>query len=514
MRNPLKKREKLHLNVEKNIVTGCIISDVFAKSIRKRLRDLDLIQEKMFRTILSWIFDYVDTYDKAPKDTIMSIFLGNKQKLVDEDLADSIEHVLIHLNERFIEDEESFDVTYQEAQAFKYLKNQSYKAFAARLQACVDAEDPDQADKEYEDFKSVEVRRSQPVDPFDPDFIERLFSEEEKTHLFDIPVPAFKKMIGPIYRGDIMAVAAPAKRGKSFLLQELALYAALDNLNVAIFSYEMEVKVNVKRAFQNLLRETGPGKVQDVKIPEFDDLGNIVYSEVRKDGLTDKKVKRYIRKHKRSGSIFPNLRIFDNETCGRKISDIVEALKDLESQEFKVDVVVIDYDSLLENEPGYKGNEIEANTRLWKDMKLKIASDLHCLVITASQYSRDAINNEAGVQNTAGNIRKFDYVSHWISINQTPIEKELGVMRLDTVGRHDEYNSLNKLVCLQALAMGRPVLDARWQWDIPNLKRLVKDKEKEKGVVDEKQPATRRKVKKVEKEEEEEDESEPRSKFN
>jgi hypothetical protein len=151
----------------------------------------------------------------------------------------------------------------------------------------------------------------------------------------------------------------------------------------------------------------------------------------------------------------------------------------------KFDVIVVDYDALLQNESSFRGDPREGNTQIWKDLKA-LAQDLNMLVITGSQYGRDAISGDSGVENTAENIRKFDYVSHWITINQTPIEKKYGLMRLDVVGRHDEFNSVDKVLCIQALNIGRPIIDARWLTEVGNYDIIVgkgdKEEEAEKQV--------------------------------
>jgi hypothetical protein len=473
------KRTKIENEVEKDILTGAIVSTPFLEQTRKTLH-LNLIEEPTIRRVVSWCLDHFDRFGEAPGTLIHDIFASRKREM-DEDTSDTTYNVLQHVNKRYIENPDTFSDRYYIAKAQDYMEERSLVVLADQIKGHVTTGNVDMAKRALLDYNKVDPVVNVGVQPFrDPAFIHSMFANMKKG-MIEFPYPALQALFRDVYRGDILAVAGPAKRGKSFLMFQLGYYALYNNLNVAVFSYEMDKDVMGMRLFQNFMGQTRH-ETEEVPVPYFDEKGMIQYEYKDKGGLDLQETVQFqdaFSKFSGVGELF----FFDHDHCGRKVSDIADALDRVEKYEdAKIDVVVIDYDKLLENENGFRGASHDAVDQIWKDVKAKIAQDRDSLVVFGSQYNKMGAKYEVGPQEASGSSRKFDYASHWVSILQSEAEKRAGIMRLSVLGRHDEFYQSDKVVCLQSLALARPILDARWMKEIPNYDEIVMAQQ---SVVDE-----------------------------
>ena len=72
------KRKKIDSIAEKNMLTGLITSDRFCKEVMPVVRP-EFLQVEYSKTLVNWIKEYYEQYDKAPgKDIEISFLLkGN-----------------------------------------------------------------------------------------------------------------------------------------------------------------------------------------------------------------------------------------------------------------------------------------------------------------------------------------------------------------------------------------------------------------------------------------------------
>lgn len=464
-------RQPVENDTEKDILIGAIVSDIFLEQTHRILKNYRLIKEPLIRRILSWCVEHYNNYGKAPSRLIHDIFASHQREF-DDDTVESMSLILSHINERYIENQNTYADQYYIAKAKKYIEEQSLLALSEEIKGSISTGNIEQARRSLLDYNRIEEVAASGIKPLeDPEFINTVFSSMKQT-LIEFPYPALQELFRDVYRGDILAVAGPAKRGKSFLMFQLGYYALYNNLNVAVFSYEMDQDVMGVRLFQNMLGQTRQ-PTEEVLIPYFDAQNSILYEKIDKTGLEYDETMEFQKQFSRHMDV-GKLYFFDHNSCGRRVSDIADALDHIENYEdCKIDVVVIDYDNLLESESGFRGDNYEGLNRIWKDVKAKIAQDRNSLVIFGSQYNKSGAKYEVGPQEASGSSRKFDYASHWVSILQSEAEKRAGIMRLSVLGRHDGFYQSDKVVCLQSLAISRPILDARWMHQIPNYDQVV-----------------------------------------
>ncbi len=141
----------------------------------------------------------------------------------------------------------------------------------------------------------------------------------------------------------------------------------------------------------------------------------------------------------------------------------IDHLKDKEG--FIPDVIVIDYADLLA--PEVKGDHRNVIDDIWKNLR-RIAEERDCLVVTGSQSNRSSMEKaKIDEWDTAEDIRKLAHVTLMMVLDQTPKEKEVGVMRIGLLEhRFKRFNKRTQLLILQQLDIGQPMLDGeiiKWE---------------------------------------------------
>lgn len=469
-------RQVVDTSTEKDILTSAIVSSVYLDNTAPFLQNLHLIKDVNIRRVLTWILDYYKQYKAAPEKLIYDIFTARSREIRDQGSVEIIEKMLHHINDRYMKNPELYSEDYYIGKTKQYIEEQSLLHLSEEINGHISVGNVNEAKRVLLNYNKVDKVISTGTDPFhDAGFVSSIF-KNMKHGLIHFPYEALQELFKDVYRGDILAVAGPAKRGKSFLMSQIGRYAMYSGLNVAEFSYEMDEAVMGMRLFQNLMGQTR--REDTLKLPVFDADNNIEYEEQMFSGLELSATRKYQESFGMYAST-GTLRLFDHKNCGRRVSDIADAMDRVEKYEdIKIDVVIIDYDVLLEPESGFRGESYESINQIWRDVKAKIAQDRDTLVIFGSQYNKEGAKHEVGPESASGSSRKFDYVSHWVSILQTEAEKRAGLMRLDVVGRHDEFFKSSKVLCLQALGIGRPILDARWIEEVPNYELIVAEQQR------------------------------------
>lgn len=83
------KRKKIDNKVERQIVTGMIVSDQVLREIEPIYRP-ELMESPFAKTVAGWCLEHHKRYQKAPKELIEDIFHSAERKNLDEDQAELI----------------------------------------------------------------------------------------------------------------------------------------------------------------------------------------------------------------------------------------------------------------------------------------------------------------------------------------------------------------------------------------------------------------------------------------
>ncbi len=509
------RRKVVSGDSEKNIVTGMVVSTDYCRDVIPILK-LEYFQADFVRRVVKWILEYYEQYQEAPGKHIQDIFAVEKESLKEAE-AEMIEGFISGLSDRY--EAEGLNIEYLMDNTIEYFKRRSLDILSQNISGHTARGKIELAEEAVRDYSKVAKAVSGWVNPFEQKEIQDAFDDEHQDRLFTFP-GALGKMIGWLERDTLVSFLGPMKRGKSFLLEELAVQALATRLKVVLISLEMNKTKMQGRLYKRLtgLPDT-KGKI--IVYPVFDCVYNqngtckkrqrkkynkwlrplrSKYTEAmhvggypeaprklryvpctycRDNGIEDYALavwhsserkkqlskKATIKKVKEVKILFgDNLRIISYPAFSAGFDDIDRDLDNLEYTEgFIPDVIAIDYFDILAAETARlseRGN-IDAT---WKRGKM-MAGQRHCLVATVSQSTRKSIEKRSvGQVDTAEDIRKLAHVEAMYSLNQQLWEKNVGIMRVGiVVKRHGEFNENTKVVVLQSLDLGQPLLDSEFE---------------------------------------------------
>jgi intein/homing endonuclease len=204
------KRKRVLVDKEKDLLVGMIISDRFLKDIRTIL-NVKLLRNPYSRRVAQWCLDYYTKYEEAPKGEIQSVFDGERESLSEEE-SEYIEKFLIMMSKK-VEKMESYNDKFHLDNAELYLKEQKLNMFLASVKSDLDSGDIAKAEHRIVEFERLERPRGEGVNILeDEDKIINAINDENET-LLNLDGD-LGELLGDFYRGDLVAIAGPPKRGK------------------------------------------------------------------------------------------------------------------------------------------------------------------------------------------------------------------------------------------------------------------------------------------------------------
>jgi hypothetical protein len=512
----IRKKPPENIRIERNIITGMIISDHFLREIQP------LCQSKDFETsyavkIAGWCFRYYKEYQKAPGKHIEDLYLQNKI-FVNEDENNLIQEFLLSISEEY-EQADSFNVEYILDKAEEHFRLSALKKLKTELSQAIIGGDVEYGENCVKEYSRPIRSKSKGVDPYrDIDTIIKALipNEDNPNVLMNLPGDLGKE-VGPIERGFLMAIQAESSVGKTWWLWYLAQLASLHfGRNVAFFSMEMSELKMIRRIWQTLAG--APTREEDeILIPVFDCVKNqrgvctrgdscgIKILEVNEDtkkcflssfseapkeyrpcsacrnfglqnqfqptswwkslgkvpildpsiGLKRQAALQRSGRLKRAGKF----RMIEFPSRKFTMDELIAHINNLEYYEnFIPDVIITDYaDKLKWRIPGDPRNSI---AEIWDSHK-SLAADRHCLVITASQSNTMRTGKKVSAGTWGETQEKMNVIDVGIALNQKPEEKKKGQMEVTTAKkRHEDWDKTSKILVLQSLAIGRPYLDS------------------------------------------------------
>lgn len=501
--------------IERRIVTGFIVSTDYIRQVRKTYSP-KLIESSTANQLIGWCVEYFDKYDQAPGREIEAIF-ASRMKNLDKDRVEDIEEILEGLSDEY--DREQFNVTHLLDQTKQYFKTQHLNYFAEEIQGELEAGNLSQAEALVSGYTPLSEDAGSIVDPFSDSTLMRQAFEEPAQ-----PLVHFGRALGDFWndqftRDSLIGFMGPDKSGKTFLLMEIGVRAAIKGCNVVFFQAgDMTLKQQVRRLGIYLAKRSDkPKYCGQLYVPVIDCIRNqfgtcdrkeresdiapfegmsvapkdITYNLLKEafhdeenedytpckncrnligapwfklrppvEPLTWKEGAALARQfRKKRGKRF-KLATYPNETLS--VAEIKTQLHILEKQQhFIPDVIVIDYADILAPDPDYVRMEFRhQQNRLWQRLRA-LSQEWNCLVVTATQTSAEAYKTKGPVTRShfSEDKRKLAHVTSMYGLNQNDEEKKIGVMRFNKiVVREDEFYVTDQVKVLQRLQMGKPIL--------------------------------------------------------
>jgi hypothetical protein len=497
-------RKDVSNTIENNIITAAIISTNFIEEIYP-LYTKQYIKNKFGQTLLGWCIDYFDKFGEAPRKNIQTIFELEKETL-DEADAEIITIFLKTLSKNYVDDQ-GINEEYVLDQAMQYFRKREVEMRVENAQKLLDVGKIEAAEDEIFKMKKVVRLTSNWSNPMDDHKIHEVFDDSKKG-ILRFP-GALGSLLGDLERGWFIAFLAPFKRGKTWLLQEAVVIAALSNLKAVFISLEMQDKNINERLYKRITAYGDEGKT-DHAVPVFDCVRNqtgVCEKPIRKnkfilyDGEGDlpefeadmeyrpccvcKDIKkeqedyelstwfelmikpeftaRNVNKKLKSFKRFygDNIRTKCYPRFSATVADIRRDLDILEQTEgFIPDVISIDFAGIVK--PDTRGGDIRNGIDdIWKSLAA-LAMERHAVLFSASQGNRGSLYKDNMDQaDIAEWIGILGHVDGFVSVNQSATEKKRGVMRLGLLAhRHKEFHEKDHTMILQNLSLGQVHLDS------------------------------------------------------
>ena len=469
---------------QKMIITSLIVSDIFSREIIPILKINKTLTHEVFsgyyNIVLKWIMSYYEKYECAPKKNIQNIYeVEIENSRFEKEDVNLISMFLENLNDTY-EREENYNEQYVIDQAKLFLRECNLEVLQKKIDEAKADGQLDEAENLINNFYRIdrETAVHQITDIFNE--IDKVVEEISKRReiLFKFP-GALEKCIGGVYRGSFVCVVGPAKRGKSWWLEEIGVQAALQNLRVIVFNLEMSHEEYEQRLCQNFLGEVSylDGEFVEVEVPTFVRHGekyiieNITY---KKRGIHPKRVSKKL-KNMRSKVRSGQLKVVSFPANTMTIGRMDAVLDDLVLYEnFVPDVIIVDYaDIILSTSSDEHRHKIDDK---WKNLR-GLAQKKHCMVVTGSHSNRATFLRDITQSDPSEDYRKLNHVTLMLGLNQTSKEEKKGIMRINQLAnRHHRFNPESYVVVLQCLEIGKCLLDSKYYKDI-DYKEIFKDEE-------------------------------------
>ena len=507
------KRKKVEENPERDIVLGMVVSDEFLRDVQSIIR-IELIETPYILTVVNWCLKYYEQYEKAPNIHIEDIYkkeveLGN----LDEDQEELINQLLESLSNEY-ERAEQFNIQYLLDKTEKHFEIRNLTNKISNIKNFLDRGDASAAQDELNGYERIALPTSRGLDPFtDSEGMRKAF-EHSSEPIFKLPGVVGYFLNDLFTRDSFVTFLGPEKRGKTWMLIEMSMWARRAGLNVAFFSAgdmtlpQMQVRYGVRFTGRSHKRKY----CGELKVPCLDcrsnqedtcdsdkRVGSMKVIKEKGELMTFEEAEEHIpctycltNKIKPTGpmSAWYNTRppveiltwqeaikagvrldrrwgkksklLLSAYTNGTLSVDEMRNQLDLWEREqgFIPDVIIIDYMDLLTQDKG--GTEFRHQTnKIWADTR-GLSQERHCLVLSASQSdSASYYTKWITMKNFSEDKRKFSHVTGTITLNQLPEEKARGLMRLGKLAiREDDSNEKDYVTILQSLAMGKPILNS------------------------------------------------------
>jgi len=510
-------RQKINISVERQMLTGMITNTSFLKE-SMWLYKSDLTPTSWVRLVAGWCIRHFEEYEKCPERDVMGYYRVWAAKQQDKQEQRSLSAFMEELSEEY-DRGIKFNVDYVLDQVEDLYMQRGLERLADDIKEALLDGDLDGADDYVLDYKKVATPLNEAVDPFaDMDKVEEALTEIIKP-LFEIP-GALGELLNDLFvREGFIAIQAPEKRGKTFMLFAFSLLAHMDRCNVAFFQagdlsekqglirlhVALGGKSNRKKYCGTFLQpclDCHRNQIDDCSVKartchvglydEDDEEHKLDYETATADGYKactvchDKgRTKRFVPAYWHEeitvenelgiGEVIRNSKVMKKAVRKKRykmasypnstltVDEIFRQLDRWETLEgFIPDVLLIDYADIMASTGG-NGEFRHGENEKWKQLR-SLSQQKKIALITATQSAISAMVKETQDETDfSEDKRKYSHVTGIITLNQTKEEKRDGVMRVGTMYvREGDFDSQQTVTVLQSLRRGQPVLNSYW----------------------------------------------------
>jgi hypothetical protein len=476
--------------IERRIITGMIISTGYLERLN-RIWDPLFLDSPEFRKVAMWCMAHYEKYHTAPDADIEAIYMSKlKDNQISKSEAVYIEAVMNDISDEYGRDA-NFNVAYLYDQTVRYFKGQELQRHNEEIQALTDAGKIEEAETLAQSYHSTIIQDiSLGLDLSSPEAMDRMEAAFNPTaqRVVHFPGALGRMMNEHMIRGGFVSFLAPEKRGKTFMLMEIAMRAYRQHYNVAFFQGgDMTEDSMLKRLGIYLTRRSDQEKYC---IAHFAPVGDCIYNQLdlctRKDrncnhGIFTVDETTFMQEKAKFMTIdilkekyaqFPKYLPCDSRSCNRRKgsvwlrkvkqvepldgptarkaaekffkknkrhfklmtypagsltpSEIDRVLTQWDKQDgFVPDTIIVDYADLQVADAGLKGSDYRQQTnQVWQGDR-GLAQKWYALFVTATQADADSYKQgRLNKGNFSEDKRKYAHVTAMYGLNQDPNDRE------------------------------------------------------------------------------------------
>jgi replicative DNA helicase len=407
------------------------------------------------------IYEYVDRFKRAPKDHIADLMADKLENKKNPRESSLYKDIILSIHEQ----SQNVNSEYVMSQLATYVKRQSLRSIAIDLGKAIQ-QDTDESLEEAE--RLLGQAKSQQVSVFDAGL--RLSNKDRVLDFLDQQSGSFptgipeldKRGFGPT-RKELWLYIAAAKRGKTWMLIQLAKMAVIHRLRVAHITLEMSEDRCAQRYMQAFFAMAKRKEKKIVTKFERDSLGRMVgFDEkevIPKLSMDDPKIRAKLERRigQSSSRYLDNIFVKQFATGTLTIRQLESYLDGLESNErFIPDLLIVDYPDLMKLDASNMRLEID---QVYKELRGIFVSRnvAGAIVSQGNRTSEKAKNVTSGMVAEAWS--KIAHADCIITYQQTEAEAKMGLARLYVSGGRNDEDRIT-LVISQNYAMGTFVVDS------------------------------------------------------
>lgn len=459
------KTERRNGGDERRILTGMIVDPIVLGHVASVWTKEGRFKSKWSNLIGGWCNQYYTQYEKAPGKNIEGMFESWASRNKDKETIAAVERFLSSLSGEYARLRKEQNSQFIVDLASDHFNRVNLLQLSETLQGDIDQGRLKEALSRVNGFNHVELGSGMGVDVLRDQVAMQQAFESKSEPLITYPGALGKFFRDALERDAFISFMGPEKRGKSWILLDIAWRAMLQRRRVAFFSVGDLSQNQMMRRFQKRAAKR-PFVPKTIRYPmkidhDPDERWATVTVEERvfkealswQDGF--KACEAVLAKTKTKQTL---LRLSTHPADTLSVNGISSILKTWERDGWAPDVIVIDYADILAPPPGNMQSQ-DAINKTW--MKLRALSQAqHCCVITATQANSASYKADTLDQSHFSELKKkMAHVTGMCGINQTRDEKEDGIYRLNwIVLRESEFNVSRCVYVAGCLDIGNPAV--------------------------------------------------------
>lgn len=429
--------------------------------------DPDLLSSEYSTIVGKWIKQHFKETQSAPGKDLQTIFSRRSGEIRDKEVVKNISILLKSLSSDWSK-YKIVNKEYNAKEIINYLDEQNARRLHDEIEDSIDRGDFKRVPQLAMGYQKIQIVSSIGESIFSggEKYVEAF--QESNQRLFSLQ-GALGKVVGPFRRGELSAIAARTKGGKTYLKWYCARRAASQGLKGVYFNLEVNKNMFNRRVWQDL--SGSPKKDKKVRLGFFDEDGDIDYRYEDRKGPSnmsseefEKKIKKYKALYKH-GDIWP----ITYPRGKASLTDMRNDVKRLwEYHGYQTDFVVVDYADIIRYD-GFMKDKHEIENAIWQETASWAAED-NIAVLTSTQGNLDSFDGKNfSAKGVGGVYKKLSHVDKLIALYSGDLDEDQGVVRVKRLFDRDMGPSGKECVVIQGFDIGRFYVDSRFAEEVGNI---------------------------------------------